>query len=279
VKKLSFRDALVGTAIPVLFILVTSSVPVGSTEAASSVADSGQSLSATGEATVIVTKPFWAGYVQLSRTPGTFTYVDAEWYVPKVDTKVPGKQYSGAWVGIDGTTVRDKLVQAGTASNNVDGKAEYEAWSETLPNPAVSADLDIHAGDLMMVTIHEESANLWGITITDKTSGETYNRSVRYTTPGKSAEAIFERPKVDGQESTLATTSSIGFTVLVATGPHVAQTITPIGGTVNGATLIRIFMSDSTIGKALASPSVLPFGSSCFTVADGSSPPTLPDEC
>jgi hypothetical protein len=53
-----------------------------------------------------------------------FTYATATWVVPSVK-KITG--YSSAWVGVDGFS-NNNLIQTGTESDFVNGKAVYRAW-------------------------------------------------------------------------------------------------------------------------------------------------------
>ena len=53
--------------------------------------------------------------------------------------------------------------------------------------------------------------NRWSMTIADLTRHENYTRTVRYSTPGQSAEAIHERPEVNGSLASLARTSTVPF--------------------------------------------------------------------
>jgi len=119
----------------------------------------------------------WAGYAQ-SAVKGTFTSVTDTWDVPTVTTE-RGSQYSSDWVGIDGFTDR-QLVQAGTNADNVNGVAEYSAWTEILPAASVPLPMTIAPGDSITTVVKEIAANTWLMQVTDNTS--QVNRVGRFRT-------------------------------------------------------------------------------------------------
>jgi hypothetical protein len=119
-------------------------------------------------------------------------------------------------------------------------------------------------------------ANEWSLTVTDYTANWSSNRVVTYTTPGQDAEAVHERPIIHGQLLTLAKTGNVRFTsVWVATGLGLKQKWADLGTPIPGVTLERIFMDAYKNGPVIASPSTMTLDQ-CFTVADGSKPPSPP---
>lgn len=134
----------------------------------------------------------WSGYVA---TQGTFSAVSGTWTVPKPTST--GSFGSGAtWVGIGGVSSQD-LIQAGVVetSNGV-GAVHYKSWIETLPRPQQSVPLEVSPGDSITVSISEQGADQWLITMKNNTTGQSYQTTVQYTSTQSSAEWIEEAPSV-----------------------------------------------------------------------------------
>jgi hypothetical protein len=115
-----------------------------------------------------------------------------------------------AWVGIGGVRSED-LIQAGTeAEVSARGQVEYTAWIETLPSSSQTIDLTVHAGDVIAVTITEQSADNWQITITNKTTGQSYQTTVHYQSSHSSAEWIEEAPSTGSARSQVVPLDNFG---------------------------------------------------------------------
>lgn len=226
------------------------------------------------------TSSHWAGYVQAGRKTKRFTLVLSDWIVPTVSTKASSDQITLDWVGIDGYISTSKLVQLGTAEENLDGQASYFAWIELVPAKLKPLSLTIHPGDHVDASARERAPNKWELDILDSTTNQNFQHTFSYTTPGQSAEAILERPLSDGHLLTLAPTSNMGFEdVSVSTQPPGKQHgVTSFPIHYNGDTLYRIAMINAK-GKVIAVPSAWYNG--CMAVADGSKPPPPPQnmEC
>lgn len=108
--------------------------------------------------------------------------------------------YSASWIGIDGFN-NSNLIQTGTAQNYVNGKTQYYAWWEILPNPETVIDpskYPVNAGDKMQANISKQSDGTWTIQLIDWTQGWTFaKKGVNYTGPQTSAEWIEEAPEVN----------------------------------------------------------------------------------
>ncbi|HKC90096.1 MAG TPA: G1 family glutamic endopeptidase, partial [Candidatus Limnocylindria bacterium] len=143
-------------------------------------------------ATVGSTSRNWSGYVASS---GTFTAVSGTWTIPTVSASTSGTsaRADATWVGIGGATSTD-LVQAGTQATVVNGVVQYSAWVETLPQASRDVSLAVTAGDTVTVSLAQETAGTWNITIQNTTSGGVYNGTVTYASSVSSAEWIEEAP-------------------------------------------------------------------------------------
>jgi hypothetical protein len=225
----------------------------------------------------IVKSTNWSGYAQ-SAPNGTYTAIVDSWTVPKVTTNPAGSEYDFDWVGIDGYS-NDTLVQAGTESNDSNGTANYEAWTEIIPaSSVVISGLTIHPGDKITTTVQETAVNVWSMEVQDITTGKSGGRIVDYDANGADAETIHERPTVGGSLSTLANTTNVTFTPgEVSTAPAGSTPVyKPLLKAVTGAVLHRIYMTNNSGTKTIAIPSTPSSNKEGFAVADGSTAPPAP---
>jgi hypothetical protein len=138
-----------------------------------------------------LTSSNWSGYGGTAAKGIKFTYATATWIVPSVK-KITG--YSSAWVGVDGFA-NNNLIQTGTESDFVNGKAVYRAWWEILPaSETVIPSLKIKPGDTMSAAVDNISGNKWEIEIADETTNKLFTITKTYKGPGTSAEFILEAP-------------------------------------------------------------------------------------
>jgi hypothetical protein len=231
----------------------------------------------------------WAGYVQAGRH-GTFTSVRDTWQVPTVSTAPAGTQFSADWVGIGGVG-NHKLVQAGTESDNVNGTAFYQAWTEMLRAPSVPLPMTIHGGDLVTTLVQETAPNVWLMQVTDDTTHVTQSVSSPYRSSGASVEAIHEVPEICASRScslgALASTTNAVFdpgSYTTVLDPNPQSLLVPaadkehLGVVTRIATLDQVVMV-AKIGAAVtavASPSGPDADNDGFAVADGGAPPGAP---
>jgi hypothetical protein len=171
----------------------------------------------------------WSGYMVASdmqnRSP-IVSSVSASWVVPEVNPS-ENSTFSGVWVGIGGYG-EETLIQTGTEQEYFNGKAVYYAWYELLPDYLVRIrSIHVQPGDTMTASISlvNENSNTWSIKIRDVTRDEQFQKTVVYNSSRFSAEWIVERPKVDGEVSTLADFGNVTFTECKATVNGVAGVI------------------------------------------------------
>lgn len=149
----------------------------------------------------------WSGYVAGG---GGYTSVSGTWIVPTVE---PSTELvaDATWVGIGGITTRD-LIQAGTeAISNEDGSIEYLAWFEKLPQAARIVPLAIHPGDSISVNVRERERDVWEISYTNNTTGESYSFTTRYVSSYSSAEWVEELPAARGARVGLSDFNELRF--------------------------------------------------------------------
>jgi Peptidase A4 family len=220
----------------------------------------------------------WSGYAQNTATKGTYTAVRDYWTVPTVNTKASGSQYSSDWVGIDGYS-NSSLIQCGTEGYNVSHAAHYDAWTEILPaSEVVIPGLVIHPGNKMEGLVEETSPGTWVMTVFDLTTGKSGGRTVTYSTPGQSAEAVHERPEVGGSLATLAKTGKVTLDpgAYSTSVPSTKPVYQPLMTGVTGATVYQIFMLNNAGTKIIAAPSLPDSDGDGFALADGATSPAPP---
>ena len=136
-----------------------------------------------------------------------FTTIYGYFAVPNVasQTAGTGNAYSSIWVGLDGNGTSD-LIQDGTESDWVGGKAVYDAWVEVLPAAeTVLTGLKIAAGDAIytttsyVVTGGKATAQF---TVANFNTNKNVSTSIAFPTTlnftGQSAEWVVERTEVNG---------------------------------------------------------------------------------
>jgi hypothetical protein len=198
----------------------------------------------------------WSGYVAGG---GTFTAVSGTWSVPPAAAD-GGLGAAATWVGIGGVTSRD-LIQAGTQQVEASaGHLSYQAWIETLPQASEQVPLAVSPGDSVTVSIAQQSGSTWLITMTDTTTGQSYQRTVQYDSSLSSAEWIEEAPSAGrGGPVPLDDFGTVQFTGGAAVKDGQSVTIAQAGA--RAITLV------GAARQALAQPSALGADGASFSVA------------
>lgn len=142
----------------------------------------------------------WAGVVRENPpASGTYTAVSATFTVPDpTATDNSGDmQAVSAWVGIDGDTYTQAILQTGVDSYIQNGEKSYDAWYEWYPNVAENFDLDVSAGDVIVARVESSSPSKGVAIIENKSSGKTATKTLSApsssaTLGGQNAEWIVE---------------------------------------------------------------------------------------
>ena len=208
----------------------------------------------------------WFGYNQgtleqksLGRGATMFHAITGDWNVPKVSQHKRGEaEYSATWAGIGGGCVDaqcnvgdNTLIQAGTEQDvGARGRTSYTAWWEVIPAPSVTIPkMTIAPGDHIHLDIHETvtGSEVWSINLADVTRGETFTKTVPYSSSYATAEWIEETPLIIGTNG--------GFAAL----PNLTEAVFD-NGTTNGASpgLVaseEIQLVSAKSGKVYAVPS------------------------
>jgi len=207
----------------------------------------------------------WAGYVAES---GSYTAINGSWTIPSVPA-TGSLAADATWVGIGGVKSSD-LIQAGTqAITDSRGNIAYSAWYELLPQDSEQiTTLTVRPGDLMTVSLSEQSTNQWLIALTDATTGQSFTKSVSYESSHSSAEWIQEMPTGVAGFIPLDTFGSVSFT-----GANVVENGTSTSAASAGAAPM-VLITDTR--QTLATPSALGSDGSSFTVTRSSAVSTAP---
>ncbi|KAJ6104012.1 hypothetical protein N7523_010332 [Penicillium sp. IBT 18751x] len=142
----------------------------------------------------------WAGVVRESPpASATYTAVSATFTVPEpTATDNSGDlQAASVWVGIDGDTYSQAILQTGIDSYIQNGEMSYDAWYEWYPNSAVNFDISLSAGDVIVASVKSSSPSKGVAIIENKSSGETATKTLTApssdaTLGGQNAEWIVE---------------------------------------------------------------------------------------
>lgn len=219
----------------------------------------------------LFTTSVWAGYLKYSNDINKpMTSVSGEWNVPTA-TLADNMQLSADWIGIggyEGSTPKG-LVQIGTdsytgfKSNGVHVNA-YDAFWECFPAAGEHvAGFTVNPGDSMKSSINKDGAN-WAMTLTDKTTGQTFQKTVPCNPEPHTAEWILEDVTPPGKSL-----DTVG--VMPRLTPTKFSNVTANGAAPGLTDQIQFNMtSDGTPkGSIIFAPSNLTGNGSTFTLTDG----------
>ncbi|KAL1864765.1 hypothetical protein Plec18167_009653 [Paecilomyces lecythidis] len=123
----------------------------------------------------------WAGVIHTTPpATGTYTAASATFTVPEpTATDDSGdKQGASAWVGIDGGTYRNAILQAGVDFYIEDGTASYDAWYEWYPAYSNDFDLSVTAGDVIVVKVVSSSPSQGVAILENESSGQSATQTL-----------------------------------------------------------------------------------------------------
>lgn len=172
----------------------------------------------------------WSGYALAHYLTGqTYNSASATWIVPTIAAS-SSFGYSSSWVGIGGdclnpacSRVDHTLIQLGTEQDS----SGYYAWYEMLPNPEIPINtITVNPGDTIYAALKLQpaaaildskgnsthgsgshgnggghggsSSSSWLLTLTDETTGQSWETTVNYKSSLASAEWIEEAPYLGG---------------------------------------------------------------------------------
>ena len=119
----------------------------------------------------------WSGAVLESPPSGqTFNTVTGTFVVPTPS----GTGAASAWVGIDGDTAQNSILQAGVDFTVSGGKVSYDSWYEWYPNASIDfSNFAISAGNTITVTVHSTSSTAGTVVLTNVSTGKSVTQAVK----------------------------------------------------------------------------------------------------
>jgi hypothetical protein len=188
--------------------------------------------------------------------PGSVSDVKGSWVVPAVSSATGTDGYSAFWVGIDGFNSHT-VEQIGTESDYVDGSAQYYAWFEMYPHYPHDISMAVSPGDQISAEVKYAGNDAFILSISDLTSGQSFQTTATASAARSSAEWIAEAPYGHGILP-LADFGNVNFNQ----GNYVTiNGVTSPFGSV--APLYQIVMADSS-GNVMAQPSPISSDGSGF---------------
>ncbi|GJE98819.1 peptidase A4 family-domain-containing protein [Phanerochaete sordida] len=121
----------------------------------------------------------WAGAVYNSAA-GTYKSVTASFVVPTPKSSGSGgSQAASAWVGIDGDSCGNAILQTGVDFNVDGGSVSFDAWYEWYPDYAYDfSGISFEAGDSVTLTVTASSTTKGTAVITNNSNGQSVSKSI-----------------------------------------------------------------------------------------------------
>jgi len=191
----------------------------------------------------------WAGAVLTAPPAGsTFTSVSGQFVVPTPS----GSGAASAWVGIDGDTYQNAILQTGVDFTVSGGKVSYDGWYEWYPDFAYDfSGITFSAGDTVALSVKSTSSTAGTAVIENLTTGKTVTQSLTSSSKlgGENAEWIVEDFEENGGLVAFADFGTVTFTGAAAGYST--------GGSegVTGATIIDIEQSNKVLTSVSTSGS------------------------
>ncbi|TVY54049.1 Aspergillopepsin-2, partial [Lachnellula suecica] len=231
--------------------------PVNTTKTTTSTNSNSATESSASDSSEIVYSTNWAGAVYSAPPSGeTFSAVSASFVVPTASVpsnvdSTEGDYGVGIWVGIDGYTYSDAILQTGIdIVVSTSGEITYDAWYEWYPDVSESFNnIQISAGDNVTASVTASSSTSGVATIENLTTGQTATMEISstYALEGENAEWIVEDYSVDNALIAFADFGDVTFVNCVASTSSSSEGITD-------ATIMDL---DNSSGEIFTSVSVL----------------------
>ncbi len=202
--------------------------------------------------------------IAIDGTSADFNTIVSFWSVPNVATQVAGTAngYSSMWVGLDGDGTED-LIQDGTSSDYIGGKAVYNAWVEVLPaSEIVVSGLTVNPGDAIYAATEYKvvSGKAYAYfymtnfnTVKSISTSIAFPKTLKFT--GRSAEWVVERTQVGGSYEKPMPNYGIGFMSAAYAQRTGSATKYPANATpASVGTTYSISMYDTPTKKTLSKP-------------------------
>lgn len=165
----------------------------------------------------------WAGSVQTAPPAGTtYNVVSGYFNIPTPSTPSgasSGSYAASAWVGIDGDTYGNAILQTGCDfTADTSGGKSYDCWYEWFPNPLTDfPGFTPSAGDTIYAEVVATSSSSGTATLTNQNTGQTVTQQLNApssdaTLGGQNAEWIVEDFSAGGGLVPFANFGQVTFT-------------------------------------------------------------------
>ncbi|KAF5365896.1 hypothetical protein D9757_011052 [Collybiopsis confluens] len=195
----------------------------------------------------------WSGVVIENPPAGsTFSSVVGTFTIPTPS----GNGAASGWVGIDGDTAQNSILQAGVDFTVSGGRVSFDSWVEWFPNFAQDVSFTVAAGNSVRITCTATSSTRGTVLFENLTTGKTLTQAVSAPSSsaalqGLNAEWIVEDFEEGNSLVPLTNWGTVTFTSATAktnTGSSVsAGTGTIINMVQNGDVLTSVSTSGSTV--------------------------------
>ncbi|KIK57914.1 hypothetical protein GYMLUDRAFT_262764 [Collybiopsis luxurians FD-317 M1] len=196
----------------------------------------------------------WSGVVIENPPSGsTFNSVVGTFTVPTPS----GTGAASAWVGIDGDTAQNSILQSGVDFTVSGGRVSYDTWYEWYVNFAIDiSGFTVSAGNQIRITVTSTSSTRGTVLLENLTTGRSVTQAVSAPSSsaalqGRNAEWIVEDFEENGALVPLTNWGTVTFSSATArtnTGTSVApSTGTIINMEQNGQVLTSVSTSGSSV--------------------------------
>ena len=157
----------------------------------------------------------WAGYVVVG---SSYTSAAGTFNVPELTQKVPSQDVLDVWVGVGGFNdgPAPNLLQAGIMVSTLPCQGPAIASTQAPPGSVFACpwtfdiqkgqmvtgpipDISVSPGDSITVTLRQDAGQTWTVTLSNNTTGQTWQNTMIYSGYGGSAEWVVEDPGMPGQ--------------------------------------------------------------------------------
>ena len=200
----------------------------------------------------------WSGYLM---TGTSFTAVSGSWTATSPTGVAGTVSADSAWIGIGGVSASD-LIQVGTENTvSTSGQVQTAAFYEMLPDASIPiSTMTVAAGDAISAAVTQTAPGQWSISLTDETTGQTFNQAVSYASSLSSAEWIEEDPSFSsGRQIPFDNFGTIPFTGAHAIGNGSGLNLT--SGNAQPVTMVN------HSGQIVAAPSAVGGDGASFRVS------------
>jgi len=187
-----------------------------------------QPIKESSDTSNVVYSNSWAGIVLAGYPPGTFVAVTGTFVVPT--PSAPNGAVS-VWVGIDGYTCGNAILQTGVDISYENGDVSLQPWHEWYPDYAYDFSISINPGDSVQLTVNAYTTTTGLVTIDNLTTGQHVSQPVSssYALCEQDAEWIVEDYEEGGSLVPICDFGKIQFTDAYATTANGTRVYPPTG--------------------------------------------------